>query len=100
MRRAFRENDIASAVLPEPTDQDLKDLRVPLGHRGCCRRQSEDSRTITQVTVLLKACSGYAASPRAAIGGRMALMAGLPGACDGNRSYRAAVDIVASQNRV
>jgi class 3 adenylate cyclase len=31
--QAFRENDIASAVLPELTDQDLKDLGVSLGHR-------------------------------------------------------------------
>jgi class 3 adenylate cyclase/predicted ATPase len=31
--QAFRENDIASAVLRELTDQDLKDLGVSLGHR-------------------------------------------------------------------
>jgi class 3 adenylate cyclase len=31
--QAFRENDIASAVLPELTDYDLKDLGVSLGHR-------------------------------------------------------------------
>ena len=31
--QAFRENDIASAVLPELTDRDLKDLGVSLGHR-------------------------------------------------------------------
>ena len=31
--QAFRENDIASAVLPELTDRDLKDLGVLLGHR-------------------------------------------------------------------
>jgi class 3 adenylate cyclase/tetratricopeptide (TPR) repeat protein len=31
--QAFRENDIASDVLPELTDQDLKDLGVSLGHR-------------------------------------------------------------------
>jgi class 3 adenylate cyclase len=31
--QAFRDNDIASAVLPELTDQDLKDLGVSLGHR-------------------------------------------------------------------
>ena len=30
---AFRENDIAPAVLPELMDQDLKDLDVSLGHR-------------------------------------------------------------------
>ena len=30
---AFLDNDIASAVLPELTDQDLKDLGVSLGHR-------------------------------------------------------------------
>jgi class 3 adenylate cyclase len=31
--QAFRENDIVSAVLPELTDRDLKDLGVSLGHR-------------------------------------------------------------------
>ena len=31
--QAFRDNDIAPAVLPELTDQDLKDLGVSLGHR-------------------------------------------------------------------
>jgi class 3 adenylate cyclase len=31
--QAFRDNDIASAVLPDLTDQDLKDLGVSLGHR-------------------------------------------------------------------
>ena len=31
--QAFRENDITSTVLPELTDQDLKDLGVSLGHR-------------------------------------------------------------------
>ena len=31
--QAFRDNDIASAALPELTDQDLKDLDVFLGHR-------------------------------------------------------------------
>jgi class 3 adenylate cyclase/predicted ATPase len=31
--QAFRDNDIASAVLPELTDQDLKDLGISLGHR-------------------------------------------------------------------
>jgi class 3 adenylate cyclase/tetratricopeptide (TPR) repeat protein len=31
--QAFRESDIAPAVLPELTDQDLKDLGVSLGHR-------------------------------------------------------------------
>ena len=30
---AFRENDITSAILPELTDQDLKELGVSLGHR-------------------------------------------------------------------
>jgi predicted ATPase/class 3 adenylate cyclase/ribosomal protein S7 len=30
---AFRDNDIVPAVLPELTDQDLKDLGVTLGHR-------------------------------------------------------------------
>lgn len=30
---AFRDNDITPAVLPELTDQDLKDLGVSLGHR-------------------------------------------------------------------
>ena len=31
--QAFLDNDIAPAVLPELTDQDLKDLGVSLGHR-------------------------------------------------------------------
>jgi class 3 adenylate cyclase len=31
--QAFRDNDIAPAVLPELTDQDLKDLGVSLDHR-------------------------------------------------------------------
>jgi class 3 adenylate cyclase len=31
--QAFRENDIAPAVLPELTDRDLQDLGVSLGHR-------------------------------------------------------------------
>ena len=31
--QTFRDNDIAPAVLPELTDQDLKDLGVSLGHR-------------------------------------------------------------------
>jgi class 3 adenylate cyclase len=31
--QAFRDNDIAPAVLPELTDRDLKDLGVSLGHR-------------------------------------------------------------------
>ena len=30
---AFRENDVTSAILPELTDQDLKELGVSLGHR-------------------------------------------------------------------
>ncbi len=31
--QAFLDNDIAPAVLPELSDQDLKDLGVSLGHR-------------------------------------------------------------------
>ena len=31
--RAFRENDIAPAVLPELTDRDFQDLGISLGHR-------------------------------------------------------------------
>ncbi len=31
--QAFLDNDIAVAVLPELTDQDLKELGVSLGHR-------------------------------------------------------------------
>jgi class 3 adenylate cyclase/predicted ATPase len=43
--QAFRDNDIAPAVLPELTDRDLKDLGVSLGHRR----------------LLLKAIAGLAA---------------------------------------
>jgi class 3 adenylate cyclase/predicted ATPase len=43
--QTFRDNDIAPAVLPELTDQDLKDLGVSLGHRR----------------LLLKAIAGLAA---------------------------------------
>ena len=48
--QAFRDNDIAPAVLPELTDRDLKDLGVSLGHRR----------------LLLKAIAGLAARGPAA----------------------------------
>ena len=40
--QAFLDNDIAPAVLPELTDQDLKDLGVSLGHRRLLLKAIKD----------------------------------------------------------
>ena len=42
--QAFLDNDIAPAVLPELTDQDLKDLGVSLGHRRLLLKAIQELR--------------------------------------------------------